>query len=480
MNTQTRRFISVQSVFLILYLLINVTLFYSAELKTDPNEGFHPTFWNASDGQRYWGVARNLADSGMFLIGEDDVTPLKRAGPLPALIFSIPMMIVEFQASAGWIVGIQCLILFLASLAGRKICEPFGISKDLFQAALIFNPLLINLAHHAQSDLIFAAIITVMLSLITVLLTTPNTRRMPIYLLLGLTCGFLPLARPLGLYVVIVLPFVLLIAMFFLYKSNILQLELKSTLAGFAVAGFVAIIVVSPWAIRNYQVFDKVSLTHSEGIMIEWHHKMLRKRSGMAHDIEKKLRALERYGVSKDCLNDPKCKEGISKAYLSLMFSASSSELGEGIVRSWIHLFLGGGFKQVSQYLGLHDHSLNHLLVDKGQDSTSRKLSSERTNLGLSYLALASLMLGYPLIMRAFGLIGVWGLLRRRKELFGLVLIHFMIIGIFLAMYLFSGIPRFRAPLEPSLTLFAVMGVSAVMERFRKQPLSQDSRLAKH
>ena len=134
----------------------------------------------------------------------------------------------------------------------------------------------------------------------------------------------------------------------------------------------------------------------------------------------------------------------------------------------------------MSQYLGLHDHSLNHLLVDKGQDSTSRKLSSERTNLGLSYLALASLMLGYPLIMRAFGLIGVWGLLRRRKELFGLVLIHFMIIGIFLAMYLFSGIPRFRAPLEPSLTLFAVMGVSAVMERFRKQPLSQDSRLAKH
>ena len=58
-----------------------------------------PAYWNASDGQRYWGVAIDLARKGTFTVStklEND--PMSRAGPLPALLFALPMKLVGFAA----------------------------------------------------------------------------------------------------------------------------------------------------------------------------------------------------------------------------------------------------------------------------------------------------------------------------------------------------------------------------------------------
>ena len=88
-----------QFVIFVLFLIINSLLFIFSEEKTRVDVASpagevieKATFWNASDGQRYWGTAKNLANLGEFTIPihgtkkRDAVSmPLTRAGPLPAV-----------------------------------------------------------------------------------------------------------------------------------------------------------------------------------------------------------------------------------------------------------------------------------------------------------------------------------------------------------------------------------------------------------
>ena len=467
------RFLVVQAVYLIFFIAINAALFFNAEIRTDSEKGMHPVFWNASDGQRYWGVAKNLSMNGSFTIGEKEDTPLKRAGPLPAIVFAVPMKLAGFEASAMWIIAIQCAILFLGSLVGRKMCDPFPVNKDIFQGLLIFNPLLINLAHHGQSDLLFMALMTVLLSQVTTIVSFGDKPRIIHYLLLGITCGLLTLARPLGFYLGLALPFIILIASWWCPAES--EVNFKGLFRGLVLAALIATIVTLPWAVRNYSVFGSYSVTQSEGIMMEWHYKMLKKRSGSADKPEEKIAVFARYGVPEDCEEtDPRCKSGISRAYFHLIVSSSPYDIGEALVRSWIRLFFAGGFTQMNKYLG----------VDSQLDVEARDLSSLARNFKSGFVSVTAkvgiflllflIMFGYTIICRSLGLAGLWALMRRRDTR-GLVVMHAMVVLVFLSMYLFSGIARFRAPLEPTLALFTAAGITLVINWLSKKRASKTS-----
>ena len=51
-------------------------------------------------------------------------------------------------------------------------------------------------------------------------------------------------------------------------------------------AFIVAIVVLSPWALRNKTVLGDYSLTHSEGMMMEWHYWSIQ-RYRTQHESEK-------------------------------------------------------------------------------------------------------------------------------------------------------------------------------------------------
>ena len=98
----------VQVLFLVGFAVINVIVFSASESNIENGRSYHPVFWNASDGQRYWGVAINVAGKGSFTINTADDEPLKRSGPLSAIVFALPIALVGFEESAVWIVIIQC------------------------------------------------------------------------------------------------------------------------------------------------------------------------------------------------------------------------------------------------------------------------------------------------------------------------------------------------------------------------------------
>ena len=113
-----------QTFFILIFVILNAAIFIFAEVKIENGVSYHPVYWNASDGQRYWGAAQNLATTGKFLVtypqhGFEE--PLKRAGPLPALLFAGPIKAFGLTGAAPLIVAIQCIFLYLAGWSSRQL-----------------------------------------------------------------------------------------------------------------------------------------------------------------------------------------------------------------------------------------------------------------------------------------------------------------------------------------------------------------------
>jgi len=237
----------VQALFLVGFVLINAVVFSAAESKVENGQTYHPVFWNASDGQRYWGVAINLVEKGSFTISTANDEPVKRAGPLSAIVFSVPIFLVGFEKSATWIIIIQCGMLFGAGLFSRTLGVPYGANKNILQGVLIFNPNLISLAHHAQSDLLFMFLCTLFLFLVVGLLREPRGWNVGRLILIGLTAGLLPLARPLGFYYLMLMPIIVLVGVAVTNRST--RPSWKAVISGLLIFGLVVVIVLMPWGL---------------------------------------------------------------------------------------------------------------------------------------------------------------------------------------------------------------------------------------
>jgi len=82
---------------LLVFCLINLLLFCLSVVKVEDGISYHATYWNASDGQRYWGTAIDLAERGEFTVQPVGHEPLARAGPIPALLFALPIKLLGFN-----------------------------------------------------------------------------------------------------------------------------------------------------------------------------------------------------------------------------------------------------------------------------------------------------------------------------------------------------------------------------------------------
>jgi len=455
----------VQLIMIAVFVLINITVFYGSIVGLDESGALHPTFSNASDGQRYWGVGVNLARGEGFVIGEESVTPLARAGPLPAVVFSIPIRLFGFEHAAGWIVAIQCLFLYLMGLAFGRVGRVFCASEELICGLIIFNPNLISLAHHAQSDLLFTCVFGGLLAILISVLAKGEVQKSRQILWLGLLAGLLPLTRPLGFYVILVIP------IFFVFSCRMSpvgwNMSLGKTVSGLIVIATIAAAIMMPWAYRNHITFGQVSLTQSEGVMMQWHYNALKKQVANPELMPNLQDHMKKYGVTEDCANDVRCRGGLTKAYFSAISTMSLSEVLNALAVSYSKLFLSGGLSQLGRYFGLEPVNFSNFLAGDRRLALEVKriktLLSTESRLFLCFVMGGIIFAG---VARIFGLIGmVLSVVDRNSRASSLFFL--LIIGVFLGMYLFSSIARFRAPLEPMLAVYAAVGIRFFLDKFR-------------
>lgn len=462
-----------QALFLALFVILNSVIFSFGDEQWRDGVSYHPTYWNASDGQRYWAVAVNLAKKGEFTIStkwipelnaagqislRNDV-PLRRGGPLPALLFAGPIKLFGLNTAAPFIVGFQCTLLFFAGLFSRELCAPYGASRNVMQGLVIFNPNLISLAHHAQSDLIFMVLATALFVLVSQILGSLGEKNTKQYIFLGIIVGLLPLARPMGLVYIGLMPAIILFVILsaWLWK----QVNWQRFLSGSLIVVLITSTILVPWGLRNKAVFGEFGLTQSRGIMMQWHYNELRRYSGSGFvDAVEETQYLEKYGVTDRCLENLSCRGEQFRAYLNAIVESPKDDLIRALTISYAKLFFAGGVSQLSRYLGIEtSREHNFLRAGSGLLNEFRQLFDRLAGKYRGFAVLFLFGIIFTSFCRGFGVLGIIFSIRKYSTL-RYNLFYIMTLFIFLGMYLFSSIARFRAPLEPILMLYAAIGIS--------------------
>ena len=461
---------------LVSFLILNATLFLFAEEKVESGVNYSATYWNASDGQRYWGVAINLAAKGEFTVPTANNEPLTRAGPLPALIFSAPISLVGFDHAPVIIVGLQCFLLYLMGAFAHHMTPGREGTRRLAQVLVAFNPNLVGLAHHAQSDLIFSFFLAAMLCLGMNIVRSGNRVKWRWFVLLGFSAGCLTLARPAGQFYSILFPLFLLFSIIFSDQRQ--RVTWRVFWPGAAIYFFCFILVTTPWAIRNHNVLDDFGLSQSEAIMMKDQYKFFLRFSGKSEDVrsgmldaaaDEYLRERDENLTCKYRLKDKDCKSIMTRAYLQAILNAPPLEIAKGLGSAWATLYFGGAASRLSKYLGLEITDLHLIWTGhfKGAESVRDYVSVAAQKHG-KYILVLAMFLAFVFVTRILGLVGsIRMFLERRLQ--PQLTIFVMTLGLFTAMYLFVGITRYRAPLEIILMILAAVGYEKLRTRRPRQ-----------
>jgi len=496
-----------QIVFLLIFVALNTILYVSAEKQSNPEyDTDSPTYLNAADGQRYWGVSLNLVENGTFSIPGSDQVPLEH-GPIPALIFYVPIKLAGLNNATVFIVVIQCAMLFAIGLLARPLANPYPVNKDLLQGLLIFNPNLIGLAHHAQSDLIFAFIFSCTLYFLSRCIERPNFARKIDYCMIGFLCGCLLLTRPASVPYVFVLPFLLLLSMFVRRRTK--NIDWALILRYLGLGAIITGIIIAPWMARNHVINSSTFLENRQAsrTCLDSYDLLLYAKTGKDFDQRASLscKVVSSYFKSvgrPDCYrgllgycddasitinqitpltetinsaDGTSCKSLQLKACMSAILDEKFTTIAKAYFSGWSALMIGGSTSNIATYLGFHPPSYqrkNYYSTPTIAELSSYVLIMIREN--LSYFLFFFTFTGFALISRLIGIVGLISVIRSKSS-YPYTLFYCLSITCFLFTYMFVGLSRYRAPLEPMLMLFAAAGIgqciSIVKQYTRKNKL---------
>lgn len=528
--------LKLQFIFFSIFFVLNAALFLNAVPvlhDTHDRDLTHPVYAGAADGQRYWGVAQNLAERGTFHYsnGPDELLPLKRGGPIAPIVFAGLMSLVGFENAPLLIVSFQALLLFATSLLSRTLATPFAINKNLVQGLVLFNPSLIGLVHHAQSEILFLFFFTSILFFSIKLLFFSQPGRY-LFIGIGICTGLLLLTRPAGLPFAILLPFLLSLAVYFSHKDS--SQALKTVGRQIFPMCLVAMLVAAPWGLYNYLEFGNTGFTSNAQSVMSLNHHLLASVSESRTDTGSDQRAAEdlidqavAQGISPCCtlfllaklsesrfgirshqrvpkyLTDSAVAQGIStdcalsgdpipnfsedgwlegscgsmdlsadyqEVLSSLHFGALKlyglADWSRALVRAWISTFIGGGVSAITQYLQIPFPDARPLHEEYRGPLSFAIYFREATTASPNYVVLFIIGTSFTLICRFLGIVGLLHSAQKRI-LLPYNILYVSSIAIFTATYLFIGVSRFRAHLEPILAIYAVIGFSLLLRSIR-------------
>ena len=447
------------------FVFLNTVLFSQSVEKTEDGQLLSATYWNASDGQRYWGVALNLSRAKGFTVPSQEDEPLSRAGPVPALFFSIPMYVMSFENAPILIVTAQCVLLLVMGFLTARLATSFGLSPYWCFALVIFNPNLIGLAHHAQSDFLFAFVFLLTVYLSVRMFLDEDSPSLRAFVILGFVCGVLALTRGVGKYYGLALPILIIISMWIRSATSSHKPAWRKLTVGFVLYAIVWSLTTSPWAIRNHLVLDDFGLTQSEAIMMRDQYRFMLRQSGL--DKESTVASpdsvartyLAENNLDADCIEkfkDRNCKKILMRAYMEGIQEVGVVPIVHALSRAWSSLYFSGAASRLANYIGLDVSRMHELLLTQYQGTKTIMEYAHRALREIPlYFGLLLIGLVFAFSTRMLGVIGVIRLAFTKSTLAPSLFFLFST-GLLTAAYMFVGISRYRAPLEPILMIFAV------------------------
>ena len=446
-----------ERVLLAVFFIVNTILyFFSYD---------NATFLEGADAAQYYAPALSFIENGEFL--SFDGKPLTFGPPLYSIFIAIPIFTFGIDESAAAIVFMQCTLLYLTGFLSRyillKFTNRFGL---LLHALVIFNPNSLITAHLVQSETLFTLLFVWSVVTAFKILTDFSIKNI---ILLGVLTGLAALTRPVALYLLILWPLFILIAL--MIKSRLDINNQPVFYVNRVVVKLLSIIIIgglvlSPWYIRNYVKFDEVFFTSNAGAYLQAQYIQLKNKGSRlsvpnANKEHRDIFAdyLDKDGKSNFCLDNERhlsCNTVLIHASLGAIINEPLVVHIKALIDSWGTLFLAGGASNVRNYLGFDGKSLIVNFQNNSFHGLESILKLVR-DMDIFYLFIFIFTTAFSVIFRIVGIVGLFYLFKNREwRPYGFLLVE--IISIFVAAYLYLGQSRFRVPLEPLLMLFAVIG----------------------
>jgi len=224
-------------------------------------------------------------------------------------------------------------------------------------------------------------------------------------------------------------------------------------------AAAATLIILTPWAVRNYMVFGDLGLTQSGAIQARYYYRAL-KPFGLPDSTPEIMAYLNEHGYDPSCLNSGEpgsgCEKAIRNAYMNLIFNAPKTVLAQVQITAAIRTLLSGGTRTITDYIGLEPPREQYDQLMKYDPITLSRFLADIYKVNPIYLILFVLITAFPFITRGLGLIGlIRAVLNPRCHAH--LLFHLLMITLLLLLYGLQGWSRFRVPMEPILMIFTAI-----------------------
>jgi hypothetical protein len=153
--------------------------------------------------------------------------------------------------------------------------------------------------------------------------------------------------------------------------------------------------------------------------------------------------------------------------YLSLIFEYPVPVLVRAIISSQANLFFSGGTQNLARLTNIELPS-SHVVFDKvGQGDRLSAWWQSIQQAPTGGILLSVLAVGFAVLMRLLAFFGAIAALVQRR--WNILVFTVPVIGYWAAILLFNGISRYRASIEPVLTLLAVYGIWNLLISYKEK-----------
>lgn len=408
-------------------------------------------------------VAVSMEPARALLAGQGFVhpngEPYTWGTPLYPIFLALFVGIFPWKVALSAIVTAQCTLLYATGLMTSRLAGSFTPrAAILAQLFLIFNPNMLITAHLLQTEILFTFLLTAGVLLLLDFSGGFSWRRA---VASGLCLGLATLVRPVGQFVILLLP--LLFVLLGVWHNR--AFWVRSLLTG-GLALVVALLAISPWVARNHALFGTPFLTTNAGLYLEAQYRQLLHNGYDLADSDANAagegrvsQRLSDLGLDAEGMQKmPRIAQSriLADVYLEAILAVPVAAHARAMVESLAQLYVAGGASNICNYLGLAGKEA--IVQFQGENRVGLLDAAGRllAKVDYGYAALLALTFGYTIIMRLVGLVGLAAMFRAGMAPRTLAILAVMAIMTF--SYLYLGQSRFRVPLEPYLAIMAAVG----------------------
>jgi len=445
-KTKSRFFIKPLWLIIILFLIVNIIIFVTADPSAHRPCGNYGTYWLEFD-----------LENCEFTDPYNPSYPYTRMPPGFAFFLKAFLPICN-APHFDVVVIIQMVFLLIIGLVLRYLVERvlagYGNIALVF---IIFNPHSLTYANMVRYENLLA--LTVFGAFAGALLFVYKPRIWPAILCgfsLGLSCWIKPVTQ----YLVLMLPFVFP----FLALVSAHKFRLFRDAGAGVLAITVAFLMIFPWLLHMEK--------SGEGFRVHSHKIEQTALKDMLHFVEFEQLKLEskqsRSFIMKEELTQkysnwdelsPVQQNKIRTEYFYEYIKSNPYPMhviAQTTVISWLRTLVAGGTGEVHDLFGIKATRSNP------KDALTYKYSPESNY--LAFYGLKILCESFSVIMRILGLIGIWQLIRRRE--YGILSVLIGLVSFVVLAHLLAGRPRYRIPYEAPLMMLSVYGVEWIKNKF--------------